>query len=1243
MAVVPIAEPMIRANGGVSRKSQRSLATFSLQDQARSLGLLSNLGVSTTSTAENSEIDDSTETDKSLRWLEIEHSSHSTEQKEDDNDDSKSDYVLQYREPANSYVHTIGEPLNFISIVGPTRGGKSTLMNLLAGCETKPLFNTASGYQSCTKGIDLGNKVMTLESFSTINECEKVVPEVSNQKIAFIDTEGQGDVGNQYDIILFTPAILCSKVIIFNTTTIAKDTVLTNLRMMTLAADKLDFGGKTNPGANFGELVIIINKCDLGGSAEEFQKLLLDKEKGSSKDIKNRNLIRDNLMERFQAVWVHVLRGGALKDGVQEKVNNKTIDFLRLDNFKESYVKDFKDLRTKLSKSLKSPHLVASQALSGTSTSDFMPSVVKSINKLEADGTLHVPNIWEDAENEAVQKAGIQFRKDFAKKCDELNQDATPRTAEKCENTLDEAIQTCLNTVRKDLRYLQPKKVNDTCTSLCTEVDAHKEGVLSTNLHKIATFAKLELKKLIDSLPTTSGDALKDLSRLSVDVVTATLEQLNGELITAYKEKVSDYDSRALPGDYSETYKRAFVTAAATARQGVASAWKNWVVETDNTHIVSLRTSLQRLNDSTEVGNELQWEEGAQEALDDNISKYNDVIAVKYLWENPQEVGETYKKKAQSSKDFAKSQFEGNEADVKEKIEAELKNQLAAYQRQLDDALSPKEDPGSYNDITDASTFRNNFIKYMKTQDIKESLRKDYLDKFDNDVSAKKNQFRPSYNEAYDIFQRYLQTELGSIVLERLGDFKLEVDKQTISTSLLKSELFSHLDSEEKNAMAQFENDIKPFKVTQNDSKTKVKRANTKLQDGIAEHKASQFELLQTLVSACNRKHLNDCVNPVRRDVVDCIIDTIACLQARLEEAKSAFFSGACGDTDDQQDTWLNFVPETSKLDENVRRAQGISFIKDVSDRSATSKVETEVIDKVKDNIARLASLLGMSWIGGDTPFGHSISPDGKARSHLLRNDDKPSGYDSDHRTSLRFDDWRVEFSDFIFDDPIVQEMEPVAVNTMTVPRQGKDTTTTVSIKRVESETISNTNELMFQASTEYSTSAGIEGVASASVKTAFQGGGRFSETKDNQISFEVDYANPVLCPANRETTIQLLVFKQKTSLTYTAKMKIVPQVTFTGGFTRWGGGDNENPNFYRGHSRERVYEDIKNGYADELKAKAAANADPWDWKGCMDKHSSVQRYVNCISDSSNYETYVRGKWEGISGWKYVLQTDIKV
>jgi hypothetical protein len=32
--------------------------------------------------------------------------------------------------------------------------------------------------------------------------------------------------------------------------------------------------------------------------------------------------------------------------------------------------------------------------------------------------------------------------------------------------------------------------------------------------------------------------------------------------------------------------------------------------------------------------------------------------------------------------------------------------------------------------------------------------------------------------------------------------------------------------------------------------------------------------------------------------------------------------------------------------------------------------------------------------------------------------------------TSLRFDNWRAEFSDFVFDEPIIQELSPFTVRT---------------------------------------------------------------------------------------------------------------------------------------------------------------------------------------------------------------------
>lgn len=68
-----------------------------------------------------------------------------------DSDEPES-YVLQCHDDVNSHLRQINEALSLISIMGPTRSGKSTLLNLLAGCTTEPLFSTSPGAESWTRG-----------------------------------------------------------------------------------------------------------------------------------------------------------------------------------------------------------------------------------------------------------------------------------------------------------------------------------------------------------------------------------------------------------------------------------------------------------------------------------------------------------------------------------------------------------------------------------------------------------------------------------------------------------------------------------------------------------------------------------------------------------------------------------------------------------------------------------------------------------------------------------------------------------------------------------------------------------------------------------------------------------------------------------------------------------------------------------------------------------------------------------
>lgn len=48
-------------------------------------------------------------------------------------------------------------------------------------------------------GTDLGNQILTLKQFSTVDGGASVEPQVDDQKVAFVDTEGMGDQGDEYE------------------------------------------------------------------------------------------------------------------------------------------------------------------------------------------------------------------------------------------------------------------------------------------------------------------------------------------------------------------------------------------------------------------------------------------------------------------------------------------------------------------------------------------------------------------------------------------------------------------------------------------------------------------------------------------------------------------------------------------------------------------------------------------------------------------------------------------------------------------------------------------------------------------------------------------------------------------------------------------------------------------------------------------------------------------------------------
>lgn len=135
---------------------------------------------------------------------------------------SNNNKSLEIHPISNIFQPVSNDPCNLISIFGKARQGKSFLMNCLAG--EKEIFRISNEKDSCTQGIDISDKWLSLDEFSTIdhgkpisiNKNDKNSNIAKKMKVGFVDAEGQGDKDINYDANLICPILLTSKCVIFN-------------------------------------------------------------------------------------------------------------------------------------------------------------------------------------------------------------------------------------------------------------------------------------------------------------------------------------------------------------------------------------------------------------------------------------------------------------------------------------------------------------------------------------------------------------------------------------------------------------------------------------------------------------------------------------------------------------------------------------------------------------------------------------------------------------------------------------------------------------------------------------------------------------------------------------------------------------------------------------------------------------------------------------------------------------------
>ncbi|KAK2751652.1 hypothetical protein CKAH01_17842 [Colletotrichum kahawae] len=1192
---------------------------------------------------------------------------------------SSNSAALKIDNGANDLIGTIKGPLNLITILGAARSGKSTskftlhykmrlitigtLLNCLAGSKSD-LFQTSSGFLTFTKGVLMTTETFTLPQFSSMDGASPVDGDRSDLKVSIIDTEGQDAVGTLYDVNLFSPVLLCAKVIIFNYKGgLLTDQILSQLGMMTGAGRRLrgsqqgssngaqgdahreatngtspddpSTGGTANAGPRFGHLVILFNRFQLNRNSniDELRSGLLDPESASDPAAIQRNQIRKMLDESFTSISLNVLPDNGVKSAVVEEMANDETRFLTLQDFTPSYLAHFAEFRAGLSRILKTPHqIIPKTDLTGGDMADFVPRFLQAINTQEP---LNVPTIFEASRNQALNLAFTKFQTDLRAHMDTYALKPATSTVDlrricrrydhicdallTCGQTLDMDIDLVIANTMNRLSYMPNDILNKLREDALKASGPLKQVALDTNLEKIKGITAIELGLMTGPALTAkiksdfSNDKLCTLSETDLNV---SLDTFFTSVRTEYEALCTAYDPDCIPATYKDVFESRFKAEKEGTQSRYARAWSAWASAVTRDAVSTLNNELDNLAATTPVGDQKAWSAGTLSAVNKAKSNLNQHFNTDYLGPD---IDDNLKKCNSAIDDASKIQTAAWENDAekqKSQLDDTLDLAVGAYKFRLMASISDMtHQPKAMDLITPATEEKKILEEFIKISKLDSSISKNARMKFDLKTSEAATSYSKPYSDAMDTFDRYFDAQLSVRSKEWSEGYArsmAEIDIGTPSKGPLRTETLSaiKLAAEEK-------------------------RLGEMVQDG-QKAKLNQYD---ELVSLYNRALLNE----------------------KAFEAGAREFSSIEGLPSQQRrdEMWNNFRSRSYKnLCENVTEYGELADAKVLNGKDdMPAELQRKIIENVKNDCAYLALDLGFSYISGATFSGRvedqglkdgasAEDPSGAAtRSFFLRNTSDARGWWDEYKTNMKFFAWKLEASDYVLGKPIYSEMKPEMMLTNVDPASStpKQFNSTASITKSGTVSDSISRETSWGAKVGLDVKATVFG---AEVVTKLEGSynGKYATGHVGTIqnSFTVGGSSAIDLPLNAPCTVTQLGFDQKCTVPYTAKYKMVPKLELLGGFVKAGGGFLKRDYFEKNKATERVRKSFTYNHLDELRKEAEDDFGPWDWhrftQQSGDNNQQHQKYLNDLANGDKYTFYVRGKWEGITS-KRVITT----
>ena len=604
-------------------------------------------------------------------------------------------------DPTNKVVRMVTEPLSLISVMGPARSGKSTLMNLLAGCRVSELFPTYPGMETFTKGIYVPTRMLSLPEFSALEGDPPVQSSNSSIKVTFVDTEGQGAIGTSYDMSLFSPALISSRVVIYNRTGgLLVEEIINQLGMMTQAAQRLKSASESSSGPIFGHLFIVFNQFRLNrtDTAATLQATLVNEERETDASSKNRNTIRALLRSAFESIQVYILPD-QLKEESRDALADGTKQFLLLDDFRPKYLEYFKLLRVGLSRALVQPReLTKGIPLTGGALADFMPQFTAAINKADP---LNIPSIFEAAQNGAINKAINACSVGLTTSLDAQLGDQPVATV-MLGNLIERNITLLLAQLASTLSYMPQATVQKAQDEARQQSAIPKASALAVNLTRLKAVMATNLNNSISSMGLTAEGMFQGLDGLvSQTEAEAQLSSLESFKVSSFQTTGNYYDSQSFPDGWRQAFTDA-VTALKPSLWGkIVAAWAQYAINLKSGKMELLTSVLIDLGGSKGVGEGNAYASESLARAQSVKDEFNGLMDIHYRWNDKADQKAQFATMVENAAQTRRALWEQNDTAVRTQLTTLTERLQLQYDIRLQDALSPQVEPAAYSIITD--------------------------------------------------------------------------------------------------------------------------------------------------------------------------------------------------------------------------------------------------------------------------------------------------------------------------------------------------------------------------------------------------------------------------------------------------------------------------------------------------------------------------------------------------------------